>query len=325
MNLAKLCTSVFVKKVENKLKIYSKSANLQSVVEEHILYLGKVDDSIIKRNNTFRDLKASDFLDIIDYTNIDNCDFIIYTDKINKNSEISDLVNLSIEKNKKILLFFNDDSDEIFNFKNSIIFRTSLYKSTKPKNYLSVPAFCNNLKLEREYFFRDYNETPTVGFCGALTHGLRSQVISELNNSKNIKTNFLIRNSFWGGNVWGDTVRKQYIENTLNSDFVVCVRGAGNFSYRFYETMCLGKIPIVIDTDIDLPFEDFIDYGNYILKIPIKEIGNIQELVINYWNNISDYTELQKNIISFWESILSPIGFIETLNKYKNEISSILY
>lgn len=105
----------------------------------------------------------------------------------------------------------------------------------------------------------------------------------------------------------------------------MCVRGAGNFSYRFYETMCLGKIPIVIDTDIDLPFEDFIDYGNYILKIPIKEIGNIQELVINYWNNISDYTELQKNIISFWESILSPIGFIETLNKYKNEISSILY
>ena len=89
--------------------------------------------------------------------------------------------------------------------------------------------------------------------------------------------------------------------------------------------MCLGRIPIIIDTDIDLPFEDYINYNNFILKININDLDNIENIVINYWNNISDYTELQKNIVFFWESHLSPLGFIDTLNKYKHEISNVLY
>jgi hypothetical protein len=311
--------------MNNKLKLYSPIIKINNVVEENLLYLGKVDDSIIAKNKTFRELKSSDILEVIDYTIIENCDFILLPEKISKNSDITELIKLSKEKNKKILLFYNDDNDSIFNFENSIIFRTSLYKSKKPKNYLSVPAFSNDLKKEFTYFKRDYDNIPTIGFCGAITHNLRNEVLNKIKNFKTVKNNFIIRNSFWGGEVWGKDVRKEYIDNSINSDFVLCIRGAGNFSYRLYETMSLGRIPLVIDTDIDLPFEDFISYEDKILKIKLEDINSIEEKIINYWNNILDYEKLQSDIIDFWKSHLSPVGFIKTVNHFKNEINNILY
>lgn len=311
--------------MEDKLKIYSPDISLSDVVEENLLYLGKVDNFIISKNNTFRDLTFDDILENIEYSDVAESDFILYPKKISVLDNISELINLSNQHNKKILLFYNDDNDRIFNFENSIIFRTSLYKSKKPKNYFSLPAFCNDLKKECQYKLRHKNVIPTVGFCGALTHDLRREIITKLENKKRIIPNFNIRNSFWGGDVWGDIVRKEYIENTLNSDFVLCVRGAGNFSYRFYETLCLGRIPLVIDTDIDLPFENYINYNDRILKIPLQDLDKIEDYIFNFWNSINDYSELQKNNIDFWTKHLSPIGFIRTLKTYKNEISNILY
>jgi hypothetical protein len=35
--------------------------------------------------------------------------------------------------------------------------------------------------------------------------------------------------------------------------------------------------------------------------------------------------EYQKELTLFWENYLSPIGFIKTFNKYKNEISKLLH
>jgi len=309
----------------SKLKIYTENQTLISVVEEHLLYLGKIDNSVIIKNKTFRDITNDDILKLIDYTCINNCDFIYYPNKINKNDNIESLIELSEKYNKKILLFYNDDDDTLFNFKNSLIFRTSLYKSRKPINYFSIPAFCNDLKNETKYFFREKNLIPTIGFCGAITHQYRKEIINYINNINNLKKNFIIRNDFWGGNIWGSNVRNEYINNTLNSDFVICVRGAGNFSYRFYETLCLGRIPIVLDTDLDLPFNDFIDYDNKILIIKINEINTIEHKILTFWDNIIDYKKLQLDLINFWSETLSPIGFIKTLNTHKNEINNILY
>jgi hypothetical protein len=232
---------------------------------------------------------------------------------------------LAEKYNKKIILFYNDDNDKIFNFENSIIFRTSLYKSTKPKNYYSLPAFCNDLKNTTNFFLREKSTIPTIGFCGAITNEFRIRLINEFEKSEKINKNFLIRDRFWGGDVWGKNVREDYIKNTLNSDFILCVRGAGNFSYRIYETLCLGRIPIILDTDIDLPFEEFLGYKN---KFPVIQVGNINEsedIVLSYYENIHNFKELQKEFINLWENHLSPLGFIKTLNSKKNEINSLLH
>jgi hypothetical protein len=309
----------------DKLKIFcTEFEKKTSVIEEHILIFGKTENDIIINNNTFKHLKQDDFLDVIEYTNLDDCDFIYYPDKISPSTNIDELIKLSENTNKKILLFYNDDSDTIFNFKNSIVFRTSINKTKKPKNYYSLPAFCNDLKDDCDFFYRKKNELPTIGFCGALTHPIRKKLIDVVNNLE-LPTNFIIRDNFWGGHIWGEQVRKEYIDNTLNSDIIICPRGAGNFSYRFYETICLGKIPLIIDTDLELPFEDFISYENTLIKTDVSNINNLKSLIMNFWNKIDDYEFFQKKQTDFWKHNLSPIGFIKNLNLYKNEINNLLH
>ena len=55
-------------------------------------------------------------------------------------------------------------------------------------------------------------------------------------------------------------LRFEFIRNILSSDYTLCFRGSGNYSLRFYETLCLGRIPLFINTDCKLPFEDEINW-----------------------------------------------------------------
>jgi len=299
----------------DKLKIFSEEVHINQVCEEQLLYFGKISDSIINNNKTFVDITSGEINKIVEYTNVEECDFILHPFKVQFSSKIDSLIEKSERYRKKILLFHNDDDDRIFNFKNSIIFRTSLYKSKKPSNYFSLPAFCNNLNKDIQ-FKRVKSEIPTVGFCGALTNPIRKKTLEIINKTDLIK-NFIIREKFWGGDIWGTKVREEYVTNIINSDFVVCTRGAGNFSYRFYEALCLGRIPLVINTDIDLPFDEFIDYGGILL---IDDLNNIEKKVMDYWCSIQDYNQLQMQLQNFWIENLSPIGFIKNLNRYKNNI-----
>jgi hypothetical protein len=308
----------------DKLKLYCEKITVSDVNEEQLLYFGNVDESIVKKNNTFKLFSIKDFLTYVEYSSIEDCDFILLPQKVNPNQNLNDLINLSKKHNKKILLFYNDDNSEIFNFENSVIFRTSILKSEKPTNYYSLPAFCDDLKKQK-HFFREYSKNPTIGFCGALTHPLRKKIINQLENTKLINKNFILRKNFWGGDVWGDLVRSEYINNTLNSDFVICCRGGGNFSYRLYETICLGRIPIIIDTDIDLPFDEFLSYKENLLIIDESKIENIEDFIMDYWINIENYHILQKNLIELWENTFSHMGFIKNLILHKNEINNLLH
>ncbi len=47
-----------------------------------------------------------------------------------------------------------------------------------------------------------------------------------------------------------------FYENIRGSDLTVCARGGGNFSVRLTETLCFGRIPLVIDSGALLPRPD---------------------------------------------------------------------
>ena len=55
--------------------------------------------------------------------------------------------------------------------------------------------------------------------------------------------------------------KTSYIDNILNNTFPIVVRWSWNYSFRLYEVMSLWKIPIFIDTNCVLPFENEIDYN----------------------------------------------------------------
>jgi hypothetical protein len=65
---------------------------------------------------------------------------------------------------------------------------------------------------------------------------LRKLAMSYLNASPRVGTCFIVRDAYFGGNpAVKSQVREEYIHNILDSDYVLCVRGGGNFSFRFFD------------------------------------------------------------------------------------------
>lgn len=212
--------------------------------------------------------------------------------------------------NKKVVAFYNDDSIETFKLPDNLfLFRTSANKSNLLVNERIFPAFVpdhssiNNI-LNASYVKR------SVGFCGH-AEGIRSGILNKFYNILGTHNcNFTIRSTFYHhtGQVNINT-RREYCSNISNNLFTLCIRGAGNFSYRFYEALCMGRIPILIDTDTALPFENILDWDQYIIKIKEEEINQLPSKISNCKINTI-------NIRRMWEEYLSPEGY--TKNFYKD-------
>jgi len=113
-------------------------------------------------------------------------------------------------------------------------------------------------------------------------------------------------------------VRKEFVYNIISSHYCLATRGNGNFSYRLYEIMSLGRIPLFVNTDAVLPYEEFIDYKKYFCWVEEKDLKKIAKIVLDFNNKISneDFISLQKKIREIYEEWISPVGFHKNLWRY---------
>ena len=128
----------------------------------------------------------------------------------------------------------------------------------------------------------------------------RRKALRALAGSSLVKTSFIVRD-FYSANkntVKGNLadLRKEYIENIQNSDFVLTPRGDSNMAIRFYEALVLGRIPVVIDTEWVLPLEDVIDYKKFVVFVPHADIQNTDKYIREFWDKLSneDFHTVQK-------------------------------
>jgi hypothetical protein len=80
-----------------------------------------------------------------------------------------------------------------------------------------------------------------------------------------IRSNFVKRDAFWGGNPHDAGLKADFWENMQQNQFALAPRGAGNFSMRFYQALSVGRIPVLINTDMALPFSDLIPWKDFIV------------------------------------------------------------
>jgi hypothetical protein len=257
--------------------------------------------------------------ELIHYTTLDNCDVLVFHDKLN--TDIGQYIDLALKYRKPVIALYNDDNAVPTNLPKYVhVYRTSFYKSKQKENEFALPAWSDDFTNTKKICLKMKSEKPTVSFCGALSNESRQQAMDILSKNQNIQTNFLVRNEgFWGGKPQDQNIRKEYIDNMYNSDIVLCCRGIGNFSYRLYETMSLGKIPLIVDSDLVMPFENEINWKK--LTIWVDSVDKIDEAVVNFWNSINEtqYKDLQLKIRKFYEEYVSPIGFIKQINRiYEN-------
>jgi hypothetical protein len=239
--------------------------------------------------------------------------------------------------NKQLVVFADCDRYEPLPFPQAVEFRTSLYRSAKKPREFATPAWVGDL-VQRfcggVLPLREKRDIPVVGFCGVPAPDVRVRALEALHRSPRVKTNFILRPSFFGAAMhWGHVnqvitshwhgddvlrVRHEFVQNMIDSDYVVCARGGGNFSHRFYETLMFGRIPIFIDTDCVLPFHDAIDWKRYGIWIEESQLDLLPARVAEFHERISpgEFIELQRACRQLWEERLCVEGFFRHLAEH---------
>lgn len=151
---------------------------------------------------------------------------------------------------------------------------------------------------------------------------LRARALKHLSSSNRVRANFIIRDKYRAGirkkQEGREVVASEFFDNIYHSDYTVCIRGYGNWSIRFYETLACGRIPIFIDTDCILPFESSIDWKKYCVWVERKELPYIAEKVADFHSQITanEFVDLQLSCRKVWKERLSIQGFMSHIAEH---------
>jgi len=217
---------------------------------------------------------------------------------------------------KRMVVFFNDDYAQQLPLPDDcVIFRTSFYRSKSKNNEYAVPTFSGDFYEADNLLTK--TDKPTIGFCGGITHSIRTKCLRKLQESRSIDSDFIIRDGFWAPGVLKEKAIEEFNNNIRRSLYGFCCRGAGNFSFRFGEILSHGRIPILIDTDCSIPYENSIDWKEHAVIIPERDIENIVEIIVEHYEGLTDddLMDVQINNRNIWKSHFTPLGFCKNLSK----------
>lgn len=159
---------------------------------------------------------------------------------------------------------------------------------------------------------------------------VRARVLRLLARNGTVKTNFLIRRQYFNGafdpkgipdrSKW-ESSRREFVENILQSDYVVCIRGTENYSDRLYETLCCGRIPVFVDTDCVLPFDEDAEWRRICVWIREVELDSLADRLLAFHHALrpEQFAGLQYACRRFWEERLSPYGYFSHFHTHFNK------
>lgn len=267
---------------------------------------------------------------------------------------VSEYEKLSESSGKKNIVFSFSDRDISVKMRNAIVLRTSAYRYKLSRNEIIVAPLIEDIGAVHGVAIRHKRGIPSVGFVGLAswpsvparvlayvrqgwlllksflfcntklrvhTQGvfIRRRVICELKKSNSIHPLLITRRTFSGLaktiSLPAEEARGEYIHIMKESDFCLAPKGDGNYSLRFFEALSMGRIPVVIDTDVVLPFENRIAYDDVIIRVALKDIKNIGTTIADIYKNMSEeeFIARQRKARQIFEEYLKPDKFYNIL------------
>lgn len=255
----------------------------------------------------------------IQFANIQECDFVVLPYKFRPDAYFKSLCALAQTHNKRVICFFNDDYEQIIDVPSHVtLFRTSMKRSQISVNQMPLAPLVPDWNADGWSFTKLPTTLPSIGFCGAVHHGRKQHIVHLLANAPTLKPQFILRTGFWAPGVPKDRARKEYIDNIVQNTFTLCYRGAGNFSYRFYEVLSLGRIPIFIDADTPVPW--ITDKLFSTICVYIKDIKEVEEAVhkfcTKYMGTTAQILQTFQRCRYAWMEYFSAEGFSKHINQF---------
>tara|TARA_B100002052_G_C15733449_1_gene529790 strand:+ start:52 stop:933 length:882 start_codon:yes stop_codon:yes gene_type:complete len=180
-------------------------------------------------------------------------------------------------QNKKFFTITQYAGGPLVNLNNTIVFSCGGMFNT-PKNtnlsYITIP-----LLTEKQAPTFMSKKKIKVGYLGRNNHQIREELLKMYQHFDGYKLiNFL-------GTSASKKDNKMFRKLTSQSIFTLCPRGYGPTSFRLYESINLGSIPIYISDDFLLPYQDKIEWDKLALLIKHDDIDSIHEKVEKILNS----------------------------------------
>lgn len=143
--------------------------------------------------------------------------------------------------------------------------------------------------------------------------------MKKLQTLKRCKTNFVFRKKYRAG-VKSESERivttTEFYENIKNSHYTFCIRGGGNFSLRLYETLAMGRIPLLINTNCSLPFQSFIDWSKHCVIVGESNFTNTEDELLRFHSkyNEKQFLELQTSNRLLWQNYFTRVGYFSKIH-----------
>ncbi|MBR9758580.1 MAG: exostosin family protein [Algicola sp.] len=176
-----------------------------------------------------------------------------------------------------------------------------------------------NIGLKNAAFY--LNQRPFTPEAWGSSSFLRGTILKHVETSNLVNANIIVRSKYRAGAISKEDRQKtaqEFYNNIKNSEYTLCVRGAGNFSVRLYETLAMGRIPIYVNTDGLLPLQDTINWKNHVVWVEKDEIHKIAEIVWAFHQNLNTQklNELFDKNRTLWRDKMSLGGFFKAHLKH---------
>ena len=160
---------------------------------------------------------------------------------------------------------------------------------------------------------RFFNRNVTLGVRRGVGRLVRSKVIQVAKSAPNLRTDIIERTKdfFLMTTAEKQKARAEYIQHIQDNAYTICMRGDNNDNYQMYEVMSAGRIPILIDTNLQRPALKQGKWEDFCVIVPFREIDRLEEIVTNFHNRLSpeDFSAIcQKSKAAFEE--LLPHDFV---------------
>ena len=163
---------------------------------------------------------------------------------------------------------------------------------------MGFPVGTNPLVGQREHE-RTLVPHRLCSFRGANQPGVRAAILSH----GGWPEDFEIRRTEFLGN-WRPDVdreyRKAYVDSILGSRFVLCPRGYATSTFRMYETMQLGRVPVVLSDDWVAPSGP--DWGSCSVRVAERDWASLPDIL---GGADSSWPQLAANARTVWEQWFS--------------------
>ena len=283
---------------------------------------------------------------------------ISYYFKVGKSAELYKFIDTAVAKGKKVWLYSDGDFGITIS-KDVYTFRLGGFDSKLDDNTFILPSFIQDpyKTLQSDFFAIPKSSLPQIGFVGNADGSwlkflkeliiyakqtaqrvlhirrddhqgffpssiVRYRLLSKLAKEKQIKTDFILRKKYRAGAITTQDRKRtelEFLQNIANNPYTLCVRGSGNFSVRFFETIAMGRIPLLIATDNRLPLSGKIDWNKHC--VIATESDYIAKLVQFHGAITAGNFELmQKNNRELWSDWLTREAYFLTFADYFTDL-----